>query len=351
MKRLNYIDMAKGFVIISVGVVHYNCPKELITWLMAFIMPLMFILSGITFRVDKYNFTTFLLKKIKTLLVPWIIAVIVNVLFQIFCKRIGLSAAPYTITSIPKRILFAVTASDNMIEKDPIYWFMPCLFVAELVLFLLLRHIKKRTMAPAVLLLFILLSYASQFLIKKPLVWEMDIVPFACVFILIGYYSNNYFLKSFLKATRIKGAIICLSSLIVGTLLIFINERLSGEHIDTVFRQFGILPITIIVACLMSLGMIIICNSFKLSVILYIGKNSLLFYLAQPIVYKIADVILVLCGKYTHINYNYLNGGISLIALHILTHSLIIIYVLVYSNIKRRVKRIINNESRNINIS
>ena len=95
IKRVEWIDEAKALAIILVGVGHYSCPEGLLTWIYTFHMPLFFILSGITSNFEKYPFKEFFLKKVRTLLFPWVIAVVINVVFQNLCMLIGYQQIKY----------------------------------------------------------------------------------------------------------------------------------------------------------------------------------------------------------------------------------------------------------------
>ena len=139
-KRIEWIDIAKAFAIILVGVGHYNCPKLLQTWIYIFHMPLFFMLSGITLNVENISFKKFLCKKTITFLVPWAIAVCVNVVFQTACRMMGVSANSDKIMSIPLRLIVNLRPG----ECDPIYWFLPCLFVTEIFLFWVLKIAKGK---------------------------------------------------------------------------------------------------------------------------------------------------------------------------------------------------------------
>lgn len=70
-KRVEWVDMLKGFGIILVMLGHASFPEALVTEIYTFHMPLFFFLSGYVFSIKKYsNFKDFLIHKAKTLLLP-----------------------------------------------------------------------------------------------------------------------------------------------------------------------------------------------------------------------------------------------------------------------------------------
>lgn len=78
--RVQWVDTAKALAIIFVVMGHMGYSEEVRTLIYGFHMPLFFMLSGM-FVSTKDNFHQFLLKKMKTLLVPYLCF---NVIFLLF---------------------------------------------------------------------------------------------------------------------------------------------------------------------------------------------------------------------------------------------------------------------------
>jgi len=94
----------------------------------SFHMPLFFILSGITFNTSKYTFQQFFIRKLKTLVFPWCLAVVLYTVFQNTCLVLGMSGIQIPWINIIPRIFWHYRVG----AYDPVYWFIPCLFVTEL---------------------------------------------------------------------------------------------------------------------------------------------------------------------------------------------------------------------------
>lgn len=332
-KRIEWIDIAKAVAIILVGVGHYSCPGNLLIWIYTFHMPLFLILSGCTLNVEKYTFGKFVLRKAKAFLIPWVLAVCINIAFQECCLVIGISANQNKISSIPLRLIFNIRAG----EWDPVYWFLPCLFITEVVLYWLLKVLKSQKGLIGFAILLGVCAYLYQKFVNIVLPWEVDLLPVSCVFVLIGYLIQKYYLKVFERVKRINQLLICLICVISGSLLGFLNVHIIGEPIDIAGGRYGIVPLMFSAAVLLSIGVIILCTFVHCKLISFIGQNSLIFYLAQPISYKIADILLVLAFKaipfYT---YTYTENIMDLIILHVINNILILIYVYLYKKIKHR---------------
>ena len=72
-KRMEYIDMMKGFAMILVILGHiWYIPQPLKICIYFFHIPLFFFLSGFTFSIKKYtSFKPFFMKKFKTIMLPY----------------------------------------------------------------------------------------------------------------------------------------------------------------------------------------------------------------------------------------------------------------------------------------
>ncbi|MCI8955886.1 MAG: acyltransferase [Eubacterium sp.] len=334
-KRIEWIDIAKAVAIILVGVGHYSCPYPLQIWIYTFHMPLFFILSGCTINIEKYTFGKFILRKAKAFLLPWVLAVCVNIAFQEFCLAIGISANHSKISSIPFRLLFNMRPG----EWDPIYWFLPCLFITEAVVYWILKIFKSQKQIIGVVIALGVCAYFYQKFVNILLPWEVDLLPVTCCFLLIGYLIKKYYMKMFERVKRINQLFACLICIISGSLLGVFNVHITGAPIDIASGRYGIVPLMFVAAILLSIGIIILCTFVHSKLINYIGQNSLIFYVAQPITYKISDILLILGFNFVPFyTYTY-NGNIfDLIILHLVNNILILIYVYLYKKIKMKLR-------------
>lgn len=96
-KRINWIDVAKGWAIFLViighsGISQYLC--DVYSWIYSFHMALFFILSGYVFSVKKYHrYGGFLLHKLKTLIIPYFVFQVLNNFIWHLYVRLGFVAA------------------------------------------------------------------------------------------------------------------------------------------------------------------------------------------------------------------------------------------------------------------
>ena len=134
--RLNYLDYAKGLGILLVIWAHINSSGPIPTFLYFFHMPLFFFISGMLFSKKRYNsFGTFVQRKGKTLLKPYVIYSVVT--WAIWC--IYNLAVHNDVESYWMPLLQTVIAqgSQGYLVHNTALWFVPCLFAITLIFYAL----------------------------------------------------------------------------------------------------------------------------------------------------------------------------------------------------------------------
>lgn len=76
--RIEWLDVAKGIVIILMVVGYTGLPRAIGNIIFAFHMPFFFMASGLTTRFDRYPFGLFCWNKLKSLGFPFVIYSLVN---------------------------------------------------------------------------------------------------------------------------------------------------------------------------------------------------------------------------------------------------------------------------------
>ena len=91
-KRLQWLDVAKGITIILMILGHTSIPWRLSNFIFAFHMPLFFIASGWCTSWSKYKMGVFILRKSRTLLIPFVVysAVVISMAYLTEYKDITL---------------------------------------------------------------------------------------------------------------------------------------------------------------------------------------------------------------------------------------------------------------------
>lgn len=79
--RIKYLDYTKGIAILFIIMGHIYLEGNFITWIYSFHVPLFFIISGIVMNYDKSKcFKEFFIKKFKSIMLPYILFSIFNIL-------------------------------------------------------------------------------------------------------------------------------------------------------------------------------------------------------------------------------------------------------------------------------
>ena len=171
-KRMEYIDMMKGFAMILVILGHiWYIPQPLKICIYFFHIPLFFFLSGFTFSIKKYtSFKPFFMKKFKTIMLPYFLLNTGVFMFK------SIMLYPENILKID--ILYFIKAL-LLADRLHIYyqlWFLTSLFLAELVSYFVVKfsnNFKKWILS---FFLLLILGYLGQkaYVNDYYLIWSLD---------------------------------------------------------------------------------------------------------------------------------------------------------------------------------
>lgn len=172
VKRIPWLDVAKGITIILMVAGHSSLPNIIQAWIFSFHMPLFFIISGMTTKWDSIDFVSFSLKKLVSLGRPFIIYSALCA-FIIYTLHLG-------------ELSFARGWGDFAL------WFVPVLFFALIMgkLFFLCDKISKIIL----IIVFPLISGLLCFYhISLP--WNLSVVPYASLFVIAGGLAKGNIAK------------------------------------------------------------------------------------------------------------------------------------------------------------
>jgi len=278
--RLHYIDIAKGLAMLLVIIGHCSySEKELVGWLYSFHMPLFFALSGFTFRPDKYkNLSNVIAVKGRQLILPY---------FYFSFLLWGLSFLLLDGLKLEYRHineLIGIVLSNRLSDYFFSLWFLTTLFLAEPVLWCILRITKGH--APALLPLSVAAYCAGAVAIDilKGTYWSMDLVPIALSFLLLGYLLRQWMDRR--TAHSIRPLILAWS---VNLLFFWLNYRQVGRS-DLYFCKLGNPLYFFLSACGGTVGTILLCQKIaRCAELEYIGKNSMVFYAFESLAIPLSE--------------------------------------------------------------
>lgn len=266
-ERIQWADAARGIAILLV-VIGHTCPPPLPTaFIYACHMPLFFMLSGLFFRADK-PLGQLLETKARTLLVPFVIYNLV-LLASDWCI-VALSPNPHDPVVIPNRLLGTLFAMRHGSWSSSL-WFLPCLFVAQMLM--ALCHKMSGGRRPLYLALCLLLTMAGigyNQMGGSSLPFSADVALLA-VFFLLPLAGT---LMSSAWAMAVSGVFYVAATL-------FNHHWLgAGEvHVDMSDSILGCWPVFYVGGLTGSCFIMAICQRFRMpQMFMAAGRNSLVIY-------------------------------------------------------------------------
>lgn len=321
--RLHWIDSLKGIGIMLVVLAHHSLPIALDTYIFSFHMPLFFFISGFLFDFSKYadSSSNFVNARFRSLMIPYFCFAIITCIFYYLLDELytpGITSIKFFENTLFHGASHIITGFGLAVSYNPPLWFLTCLFVTELLFYVLA---KKYCSEPHKLILWLIaagiVGYLYAIYVPFRVLWNVDVALVAIVF----YGAGNLF-RRFVEAKKELGItgrfsraenfifipFILLSLLYLGYLLKFPTENKVNMNVMQYgnFFSFYLLAFS---------GIFTFVYFFKKTgrskVLEYYGRNSLiilaLHFPLKDVLTKFAAVIL---GVNTE--YFYYNAGFAL---------------------------------------
>ena len=293
--RIKWLDIAKGIGIISVFLGHSIFSDEMWRiWIYSFHMPLFFFLSGITYNETKYdNIKKLLITKSKSILIPYIILCMVEMLYSFFSLLYkSFCGEKYTYFILTKKIA-GILIGLRGTEWYCAFWFLLCIFVVYIFQYMIInstRKIKLYSIKVGVFCFSVLFAiggivYAR---LKLPyLPWAIDIALVAAFFTTLGWETKALFVN------RIDSKLMWL--LATGSIgFSLLNYYCSGVSIDMYSNRYGY-SVLFILSAVFGISFIIAVaqriNGRWGGILEHIGKNSLYYYGMNVLTLKIVGIL------------------------------------------------------------
>lgn len=169
--RLDYNDLAKAIGMLTIIWGHIRLSGWSNSFVYAWHIPLFFFLSGMVFKKEKYaDFKTFLKKKVKSLLIPYLIfSILTWLIWAIFSY---LTHAEIDSLWMPLAETVIAQGSGGFLVHNVPLWFVTCLFVME-VMYYFIADIKK----VGIIVLTLLLAALSYCMITYFKRWDVTLLP------------------------------------------------------------------------------------------------------------------------------------------------------------------------------
>lgn len=296
--RIEWVDWLKALAIIFVVIGHFPINAKLKLYLYAFHLPLFFVLSGITFNVEKYkNIKEFVKHKAKGILLPYLCLNFSYFAFWAIFNK-ALVHTDITLVTLLKGLIFA-NADKAYILNGPT-WFLPTLFLVELCGYVAIKFFKDDERQLMLFSCFsLLLGYAESLRVPRTrMIWNLNGIPVSLFIFMAGYLFAKFYNKDKSVKKVVDGAKFYYGILFVaiGVYIALKNGRVSFG--GDVYRSiiYTIISIAFNIAGYFILITKICKLKFIGNIMSYIGKNTLFilgFHKAVLIILKYFNVKLI----------------------------------------------------------
>lgn len=309
--RVAYLDMLKclGMFIVVSGHIHtaygwFSLPIH------SFVIPLFFMLSGMTFRRSKFpRFCDFAKHRAKSLLLPYaMFSFITWVFWALYSYLTHAGVASYMMPLL--QTVFAQGSGHYLIHNVPL-WFIPCLFVVEMIYYWLDKLPDSLKIVSSLILAVIgslmIHVWKGLFLL---LPWSIESAFVSVVFYCFGNLIVKYFGLKGIETKVLSNRVLSLLIIILFSVVLVFTSHYN-KHISLGSDILGVSPIlfyfnAFIGIISVSLYSILVCaipakSSFfriLMDYHLWFGKNS--FYIMAthvPVKGIIMTIIATIIGK------------------------------------------------------
>ncbi len=278
--RIDWVDIYKG-ILIFLMVLGHSCNIFLLPWIYGFHMAGFFFISGYTTNYDKYDFVTYIKKKTKSLLVPFIGINVFSFIIQLLLNLTGLYNVYYNNQ-------FSFTSLINFFKYFSTFdlagasWFLFVLYIASILSKLLYDIIKgynvKDNISIHLIICFIIfiIFYCLFYRTGEKISYFLDLIPISTFFLSLGTFAFN---KNMLIKNKYNNIIKILLCCFYITNISFYNQP--TDWAGRIFPPLYILLFNSLGGILLLIGIskiiVFLKNKIKLIYIFlnYLGKNTL----------------------------------------------------------------------------
>lgn len=269
--RIGWVDTAKGIGLLCVILGHLSIPL-VDTVVYFFHMPLFFFLSGFVFSGGKYDFSTFLKKKARSLVIPYF--TLGGGIFLFHCLV-------YVLEGRPAGDYLEMGKNFLVQEHFWTVWFLACLFLTELIYYGIHRFLGSRsllsTSVSTAVCAFGILRYRLGW---GSLPWNLDVALVAQFFFHMGFRSRRLApkLEGFDRLAPAAKLLVSGGLMAMCSGLGFVCIRVSGASMDMSVGWYGNVLIIFPAAFCGILGVILFSRMIRWKWLQWLGRNTMLIF-------------------------------------------------------------------------
>ncbi len=293
-QRITWIDMAKGYGILAVFIGHMVQSSPLGLFVYSFHLPLFFFISGYLFKTDG-NLWHFLKKKARSILLPYftlgLLVVFCDAFYPLFFSGHHFSS---------KHLMYELSKEFTAYLFQCRYstlWYLAVLLGVNILMFFVCKIEKNLMQAVVVIALFTGAMVYYYVLGGGELFWNIDAAFPALLFFWAGYFIKDKNLVENWLMNSVRKPAILVGSLSVNIIFNALNLVFFDYGLEMYRCSYGMPLFTVISAFGGILFVIILSIMTTAKPIIYIGKNSLIFFMwHQAVVYPVLDAVYYMIG-------------------------------------------------------
>jgi len=187
--RIPWVDALRGLAILLVVFAHTELPPS--NWIYGFHVPLFFVLSGLLCaRSTGRSLPALATARARTLLLPYLALSALGISCLLLQARLRGTEGGLALLWTQARACVLALRGTSPFHGD--LWFLPCLFLTELVHQALgLGLPRLRRLLPALCAGAVILGLHPQALLPSPLPWGLDLLPTTLCFFSLGHLLQS----------------------------------------------------------------------------------------------------------------------------------------------------------------
>lgn len=290
LNRDESLDMAKGIAMLAVIAAHVGCVQPITIFFYIFHLPIFFIISGYFYHCESWK--VFMRKKIKGYLIPYVSCALMIILFR-FLFALFSSGSAVAIPTMKSDALALLLQ-----QRYTTLWFLAALFLGIIIFDFLFRIFNESaTFYFACCTLSVTFILYDTF-IKIPLPWNLDTAFIIQFYLAFGHYAREKDLFRKISTESRHPWFLAAVFAIISIAMTLLNDKITGTTYEMFYSSYGIFPLTLTAAVLLSLAVIILAYRIHIRPVIYIGRNSMIYFafhqsIAIPLASKEADSLML----------------------------------------------------------
>jgi acyltransferase len=323
-ERLVWVDNLKAIGIYFIFLGHLDINSQAVQYLFSFHVPIFFFISGYLFDSSKYEvFKTFFLRRLKTLIVPYFFfAFTLFFLWLFIIREFSIKGEALKIHPLTLIMRIFYSGGLNYGESVPInamLWFLTCLFLLEIIFWLINKIVKEnKNVTLMILLLCGLLSCLDSVFIPIRLPWNIDKAMNASVFYGTAFVYKKH-IDSYVNLSKSDPRKICALILFFSANIVFCFLNGTVNYNFKIYHNIIFYYLSAFAGILFYIGISSYVTPNR--IISYVGKNTiiLLGFSSVIVTYLINAIYLLCLKKFPDLSDLSLGSGIVIAAVQILS--------------------------------